>query len=170
MVFMQPKISLPCSPQPGPYFDTDHKASTNCTPSPGYYVRFNIILLSTRKHFKRTLLFGFPHQKSVCLSVVACAFHLTLLDLFTPIIFGMRYRSKNSALFNFYHSSDNSYFLGPNIFLSVLFFNTTNGFPQWKSDQVSYPEITRNKTAVENVLDLLDLTRHKTLRQYCVCI
>lgn len=109
MIFVQPKISLPRSLQPGPYFDTDLQQSINCTLFTTYYVRFNIILLSTRKHSKCTLLFGFPHQNALCLFVVSCAFHPTCLDFFTPKIFGTHYWSRSSTLCKFHHSSDSSY-------------------------------------------------------------
>jgi len=43
----------------------------------------------------------FPTKKTVRLSAVSCAFHLSLLDLFKLIIFGMHYVQEALRLVNF---------------------------------------------------------------------
>ena len=54
-----------------------------------------------------------------------CPAHLFLLDFFTRTLFGEQYRSLSSTLCSFLHSPVTSSLLGPNIFLNILFSNTS---------------------------------------------
>ena len=53
-----------------------------------------------------------------------CPSHLVFLALITRIIFGEEYRSLNSSLCSFLHSSVTSSLLDPNVLLYTLFSNT----------------------------------------------
>jgi len=107
-------------------------------------IHLNIILLSMPGSSKWSLSFRFLHLKPVCTSSLpyTCWSHpyLILLHFITQIVLDEEYRSFNSSLYISLQYPDTSFFLGPNILLSTLHWNTLrlcSSFNVW--DQFSYP-------------------------------
>jgi len=61
-------------------------------------IRFNITLLSTITSSKRSLSFTFPHQNTVCISLlsicVTCPFHIKLIDSIARVMFSLERKFK----------------------------------------------------------------------------
>jgi len=102
---------------------------------------------------------SFPHvsppKPCIHLSSIraTCPAHLTLLDFITRTILGEDYRSLNSTLCSFLHSSVTSSLIAPNLPLNTLSSNTLSLRSSLNvSDQVSHPYITTGKIIVRYIL------------------
>ena len=84
-----------------------------------------------------------------CPICTTCPAHLILLDFTTRTIFGKKYRSLSSSLYNFLHSPVTSSLLGPNTLLNTLFSNTLSLRSSLNvSNQVSHPYRTTGNVIV----------------------
>ena len=105
------------------------------------------------------------------LSLMRAAFpaHLILPDL---IIFGEQYRLLNSSFCSFLHSPVTSSLLGPNILLSILFWNTVGLRSSLSmSDQVSHPYKRTDKIIIMYILIFIVLDgRQKILHRMVTSI
>jgi len=83
-----------------------------------FKIYFNIILPPASRSCKGTFFFGFPHKKSVCISVAplraTCPAHNIIIDLITRTIFGEQYTSQSSPLCSLLQSPVTSSLLDPN--------------------------------------------------------
>jgi hypothetical protein len=132
----QESATCPCPKQ--------HQCSPCPPPQPIYWRSILIVPSHLHLHLPRGLfLSGFltkilypPFPSHIH---VTCPTHLILLYLITWIIFG-EYKSWNSSLCNFQHSSITSSLLGQNITLNTLFSNTLSLCSSlYVTDQVSHP-------------------------------
>ena len=93
-----------------------------------FKIYFNIILPPASRSCKGTFFFGFPHKKSVCISVAplraTCPAHNIIIDLITRTIFGEQYTSQSSPLCSLLQSPVTSSLFGSNIPFTTLFSHT----------------------------------------------
>ena len=152
---MEPASSLSHSQDPitCPYPEPDQPSP--CTPSYFLKMYFNVILPFIPGSSKWSLSLRFSHQKPVFTLPLpickTCPAHLILLDMMAQIIYNDKYRSWSPSLCSYLHSPVTSLFLGPNIFLSILFSHTLGLFFSLNvTHQVSLPYATTDSRSTIN--------------------
>ena len=136
-----------------------------------------LILISHQRLSYPSGLFpsGFPTKTlyTSLLSLIRAVFPAHLIpDLITRTIFGEQYRLLSSAFCSFLHSLVTSSLLGPNILLSILFWNTVGLRSSLSmSDQVSHPYKTTDKIIIMYILIFIVLDgRQKILHRMIASI